>query len=231
MTPSDTTKNDGRRDSNSRQAPDGGGFEANSGTFQDLTSKPFDVSGRVQSMRAELAEAIASLRPETDLGFEADDLAELGLGGPKPDDPRGNPDRNPDRDRDDARGGRPRVLDAFTRGRICELLGSGMSQRQVAAYVDCSRATLQREMKRNLEFAASIDQCMQLAELQPLMRIARAAQTDWRAAAWLVKHLRQRAEDDGTAQEILELLKRLDLNEQAENTESSAEPQAAGTKT
>lgn len=92
--------------------------------------------------------------------------------------------------------GRPRAMDEFDRGRVCSLLASGASQRQAAAMVGCSQPTISRAIKEDPKFAAEVEEAKQKAQMMPLLQIATAGRTSWRAAVWLLEYLEKRQQKE-----------------------------------
>ena len=83
--------------------------------------------------------------------------------------------------------GRRRVLDDTKRREICALLSAGVSLQKTAEYVGCSRSTIQREMRRNSEFRERVQRSKATPQLGPLQAMRQAAQSNWRAAAWMLE--------------------------------------------
>ena len=86
-----------------------------------------------------------------------------------------------------ANSGRPRTLDDAKRREIYALLTAGYSMPAAADYVNCSRRTIKREVKRNREFA---DRCRRASingQLDAVGTLRQAARNDWRAAAWYLE--------------------------------------------
>ncbi len=83
--------------------------------------------------------------------------------------------------------GRPRALDETKRREICALLTAGAGIRQAARYVGCSASTIHREAARSEEFREQMRRAEATAQLAPLQSMRQAAQTHWRAAAWMLE--------------------------------------------
>lgn len=83
--------------------------------------------------------------------------------------------------------GRERVLDATKQREICALVSVGTSMRKAAQYVGCCRKTIEREAKRNPEFAERLQRSRVSTQLGPLQSMRQAVQSDWRAAAWMLE--------------------------------------------
>lgn len=86
--------------------------------------------------------------------------------------------------------GRPRTLNDAKKARVCAYLESGLSRRQAAAQVGCHYLTVAREIERDPTFAEEVDFAERKGTVQPLLRIIKASQSSWRAAAWLMQHHR-----------------------------------------
>lgn len=83
--------------------------------------------------------------------------------------------------------GRPRVLDDVKRGKISALLSAGCGLAAAARFVGCSVVTIRREALRNEEFRRELREAEVRAQLVPLKAMQNAAQSHWRAAAWLLE--------------------------------------------
>jgi hypothetical protein len=90
------------------------------------------------------------------------------------------------------RRGRPVAVDEACKNRIVSLMGYGMSLRQAAARVGVHHTALLKAMDRDEQFADQVAEARMDAAAQPLMTVIRASRSNWRAAAWLAKHLSQR---------------------------------------
>jgi len=82
---------------------------------------------------------------------------------------------------------RPRTLDDTKRREISALLAAGSTIRHAAKYVGCSVSTIHRETARNPEFREQLRHAEASARLAPLQAMRQAAQTHWRAAAWMLE--------------------------------------------
>ncbi|TWT30973.1 hypothetical protein KOR34_43460 [Posidoniimonas corsicana] len=89
---------------------------------------------------------------------------------------------------------RPRVLDETKRREVCALLTAGMTLGSAAEYVGCSVKTIRRERDRDDDFDLKVRRAKMAARLGPLQAVRRAAETHWRAAAWLVERQERRDE-------------------------------------
>ncbi len=83
--------------------------------------------------------------------------------------------------------GRPRVLDDSKREQVCALVSAGVSLRKSAEYVGCSHSTLCREARRDKEFHQQLRKAKGMTQLAPLEAMRQAAQSNWRAAAWMLE--------------------------------------------
>jgi len=83
--------------------------------------------------------------------------------------------------------GRPRALDETKRREICALVTAGASLQRAAEYVGCSYVTVYRERQRNEAFRAQLGRAKAVRQLAPLQMMRQAAQTHWRAAAWMLE--------------------------------------------
>lgn len=86
------------------------------------------------------------------------------------------------------RRGRPEALDPAARQQICLLLKFGYSRSLAAAELGVSASTITRTMQRDPEFRQQVLQAEVLYDRTPLVTILQAAQTSWKAAAWLIKN-------------------------------------------
>jgi hypothetical protein len=82
---------------------------------------------------------------------------------------------------------RTQVLDDEKRNIIVALAGAGMRMHVIARYVRVDRATIVRHRQQNDDFDQRIRQAQAAAQLKPLEAMRRAAQTHWRAAAWMLE--------------------------------------------
>jgi hypothetical protein len=87
------------------------------------------------------------------------------------------------------RRGRPRTLDEELRCRVVSLMSVGLSLRQTAAKVGVHHTAIMAAMRRDREFAEQVSEARSESVAQPLAVVIKAARRDWRAAAWLAKHL------------------------------------------
>jgi hypothetical protein len=91
-----------------------------------------------------------------------------------------------------ARRGRPRILDDKLKGVIAGMLVLGISRRTAAKYVGCHHQTISNEAKRDPLFARDMQQAEIQSRTIPLTKIYAAAESNWRAAAWLVQREERR---------------------------------------
>jgi hypothetical protein len=83
--------------------------------------------------------------------------------------------------------GRPRVLDDVKRGQLVALATAGCSLNAAARFVGCSVDTIRREALRNEDFRRELRGAEIRSQLAPLQAMRSAAQSHWRAAAWLLE--------------------------------------------
>jgi hypothetical protein len=83
--------------------------------------------------------------------------------------------------------GRPRALDEFKRREVCALVSVGCGIDGAARYVGCNATTIRREALRNPEFHEQLRNAELKNQLDPLRAMRKAADTHWRAAAWLLE--------------------------------------------
>lgn len=86
-----------------------------------------------------------------------------------------------------AKPGRPRSLDETKRREICAVVTAGAGLRQAAQYVGCSASTVHREAQRDRDFRERLRRATATAQLAPLQSMRQAAQSHWRAAAWMLE--------------------------------------------
>jgi hypothetical protein len=86
--------------------------------------------------------------------------------------------------------GRPRALDEYKRREICALISVGCGIEGAAKYVGVRPITIRREALRNPEFHKQLCNAELASELEPLRAIRKAADTHWRAGAWLLERTR-----------------------------------------
>jgi hypothetical protein len=83
--------------------------------------------------------------------------------------------------------GRLRVLDEGRQREVCALISSGCSLLAAAQYVGCAPNTIRREANRNPEFGRRLREAQLQAQLSPLQAMRKAANSHWRAAAWMLE--------------------------------------------
>ena len=83
--------------------------------------------------------------------------------------------------------GRHRVLDDVKRREICALISAGCGISDAARYVGCSASTIQREALRNPDFKKQLRGAEVHSQLQSLQAMRKAANSHWRAAAWMLE--------------------------------------------
>jgi hypothetical protein len=111
-------------------------------------------------------------------------------------------------------GGRPRALDDNKRREICALVSTGCGVLGAAHYVGCNPITIRREAARNPEFYEQLRSAELAAQVSPLHALRKAANTNWRAAAWFLERTQpqafgQRRPKSFTVEEIQFLLNSL----------------------
>jgi IS30 family transposase len=70
---------------------------------------------------------------------------------------------------------------------ISALISAGCGLEGAARYVGCAASTIRREARRNPDFNEQLRRAHLAAELGPLNAMRNAANTHWRAAAWLLE--------------------------------------------
>lgn len=119
--------------------------------------------------------------------------------------------------------GRPKSLDAEAKKGICALIAQGFSLKQAATYFACHRDTIRNERRRDPHFDANLRRAFEMADIQPLDLIHRAAKTSWRAAAWLVEFRRRVKKEDREAREARKQKAASPTENDVAPTESEAE--------
>jgi hypothetical protein len=102
------------------------------------------------------------------------------------------------------RGGRPKVVDAEMKGRIATLMGTGLSLRQTAAFLGIAHTTISRALADDPELKQEVDFARTRATLHPLACILRESGRNWKAAVWLLDHLKGVAYQEKTPLEKAE---------------------------
>lgn len=83
----------------------------------------------------------------------------------------------------------PKVkLNEFEKGRICGLIGAGLSQRQAALYLGFSPSAVSKALRRDPKFAVDVARAAVSAKFQPLYKVIQASSRSWRAAVWLYEN-------------------------------------------
>jgi len=85
--------------------------------------------------------------------------------------------------------GRPRAIDDIKRREICAVVATGCSIADAARYIGCAPTTIRREALRNPEFHEALRQAEMGSQLGPLTLVRKAANSNWRAAAWLLERI------------------------------------------
>jgi hypothetical protein len=83
--------------------------------------------------------------------------------------------------------GRDRVLDDAKQREVCALLSAGCNLQAAAQYVGCATNTIRREADRNPDFGLRVREARLQAQLSPLQAMRKAANSHWRAAAWMLE--------------------------------------------
>lgn len=84
------------------------------------------------------------------------------------------------------------ILTPAKRGLACQLAALGLPRREVALRLGCSPRTLRRERQRNPDFERLYDEAEAATLGRPLDHLKRLAETNWRAAAWLLERTKPR---------------------------------------
>jgi hypothetical protein len=79
------------------------------------------------------------------------------------------------------------MLDDARQREICALVSAGCSLRAAAEYIECAPNTIRREAARNPEFSQRFREARLQAQLSPLQAMRKAANSHWRAAAWMLE--------------------------------------------
>ena len=83
--------------------------------------------------------------------------------------------------------GRPRFLDENKQREVIALISHGCGIETAARYVGCSARTIYRETQRNQDFWDLFRKAELASSLNPLKTIHREAESNWRAATWLLE--------------------------------------------
>lgn len=117
---------------------------------------------------------------------------------------------------------RPTVLDEVKKSEICALVTAGMPMTRIARYVGHDRKTIYRERQRDAAFDQRVRRAELTTDLAPLQAMRRAAETHWRAAAWIIdRDDRLRAERRATVRQPL--FTRDDLQQMADDVKRLVE--------
>jgi hypothetical protein len=84
---------------------------------------------------------------------------------------------------------RRRLLGDDAKRILVSAISRGYTRREAAAFVGCHPRTIARERKRDPEFASALAKAVRLLGCEAKDMIAKSARTNWRAAAFLLKHM------------------------------------------
>lgn len=101
--------------------------------------------------------------------------------------------------------GRPTVVDEPMKARIATLMGYGLSLRQAAACLGIDHTTISRAVAADPALKREIDAARTRATLHPLACILRESGKNWKAAVWLLNHLKSVSYQEKTMQERAEI--------------------------
>lgn len=99
------------------------------------------------------------------------------------------------------RGGRPTVMTQEMKGRVYLLLTLGLSRRQAAAYLGIVHTTIANAIERDADFAEGVVRAEQMSVIKPIITVAEASKSNWRAAAWLMRHNQRRVDKENAEEE------------------------------
>lgn len=85
--------------------------------------------------------------------------------------------------------GRPTVLDAFQRGRVCGIVALGASPREIAKLLQVHPSTIARTAESDEKFAAELSESEAHCCLRPMRAMYFAMEKHWRAAAWMLERM------------------------------------------
>jgi hypothetical protein len=102
------------------------------------------------------------------------------------------------------RGGRPSVIDEPMKARIATLMGAGLSLRQAAAFLGIAHSTISRAVTADEQLKHDVEVARTRATLHPLACILRESGRNWKAAVWLLEHLKSVAHRERTPLERAE---------------------------
>jgi hypothetical protein len=86
--------------------------------------------------------------------------------------------------------GRPKDFTDFRKAQVCMLIGLGMSQRQASMYLGFSPTLVSQTLRRDKKFARDVARATATATFNPLYHLIKASERNWRAAAWLLEHMK-----------------------------------------
>ena len=87
--------------------------------------------------------------------------------------------------------GRPKAVTPQLQEQLCLLLSVGLSRRQAAAYLGIDHTTVSHTAARDGEFSGDLKRAEEIAAGRPMLSIFAASSRNWRAAVWLVEHMRR----------------------------------------
>lgn len=98
--------------------------------------------------------------------------------------------------------GKLRALDEGAKRFVVSGLDKGFTLTQVASFLAVSRKTILRERRRDPLFDTNVKRALEMRGMAPLDVVIQASKRDWRAAAWLVTHLRTVEKEARTARDL-----------------------------
>jgi len=87
--------------------------------------------------------------------------------------------------------GRPKAVTPQIQEQLCLLLSVELSRRQAAAYLGIDHTTVSHTAARDAEFSGDLKRAKEIAAGRPMLSIFAASSRNWRAAVWLVEHMRR----------------------------------------
>ena len=82
---------------------------------------------------------------------------------------------------------RPRIMHELNQAVTCDLLANGATLDFVAQFLGCTKATIQREARRNPKFREAIQNSELEGALKVIEEFMESSRGNWRASKWFLE--------------------------------------------